>query len=108
MVTDEEDIRQSLFILLSTTPGERVHRFDFGCNLKAFSYEPMTESTCAKMKEEIEKAILLYEPRIILNKITLTPENNGVLYITLEYTIRSTNMRSNMVYPFYLQEGTDI
>lgn len=108
MVTDDEDIRQSLSVLLDTSPGERVHRPQFGCNLRAFLYEPMSTSTQARMKDEIEKAVLLFEPRIMVDHISFSSESDNILLITLDYTIRQTNRRSNMVYPFYLGEGTDL
>lgn len=110
IVSEEEDIRQSLNILLNTTPGERIHRFDFGCGIKRFMYEQMTLTTQTIMKETIEKAILLFEPRIYLDRISFdtSREKDGIMYILLDYTVLKTNRRSNMVYPFYLREGTDI
>lgn len=110
MVKEEEDIRQSLRILLETEPGERVHRYDFGCGLKRFVYEPITVSVQTLMEDVIRNAILNFEPRIILDEILFNQEQSaeGILYIELEYTIRSTNNRSNLVYPFYLREGTNI
>lgn len=110
MVQEEEDIRQSLHILLETEPGERIHRYDFGCDLKKFVYEPMTVSTQTMMEDVIRTAVLNFEPRITLDEVLFNHEQaaEGILYIELVYTVRSTNNRSNQVYPFYLREGTDI
>lgn len=110
MVSEDEDIRQSLHILLDTTPGERVHRYDFGCDLKRFAYEPLSVSTQTLMEDVIRTAILNFEPRITLEEIFFNMEQaaEGILYIELVYTVRSTNTRSNLVYPFYLREGTNI
>ena len=109
MASQEEDIRESLMILLSTTPGERVHRYDYGCPIRKYAFELMDKTTLALMQDDIEKAVILFEPRIDLNKVTFEKEEqNGILYILLDYTIRQTNRRSNMVYPFYLNEGTDL
>lgn len=110
MVREEEDIRQSLHILLETEPGERIHRYDFGCGLKKFVYEPMTVSTQTMMEDVIRTAVLNFEPRITLDEVLFNHEQaaEGILYIELIYTVRSTNNRSNLVYPFYLREGTDI
>ncbi len=110
MVKEEEDVRQGLDVLLSTVPGERVHRFDFGCGIRRFMYEPMTLTTQTVMREVLEKAILLYEPRVRLNSLVfdVSEEKEGVVYITIDYTVLRTNRRSNMVYPFYLREGTDL
>lgn len=110
MVAEEKDICQSLAILLSTAPGERMHRYDFGCGIRQFAYEPMTLTTQTIMKNMIEKAVLLFEPRISLERITfdMDREAEGVIGIVLDYVVLKTNRRSNMVYPFYLREGTDI
>lgn len=110
MVKEEEDIRQSLYILLETTPGERIHRYDFGCGIKKFAYEAMTITTQTLMQDIIRQAILNFEPRIILNTIHFNMEQaaEGIMYIELDYIVRTTNNRSNLVYPFYLREGTNI
>lgn len=61
------------------------------------------------MSNDIEKAITLFEPRILLENISFEEKTEeGILLIELEYTINRTNKRSNMVFPFYLHEGTDI
>ncbi|MFI3306808.1 MAG: GPW/gp25 family protein [Rikenellaceae bacterium] len=109
MVSDEENIRQSLWVLLSTSPGERVHRCDYGCAIRKYAFEEMTISTQTLLRDEIERAVVMFEPRVKLNRVLFTPiERDGVLNIELQYTILQTNRRTNMVYPFYLFEGTDL
>jgi phage baseplate assembly protein W len=110
MVSQEEVIRQSLWVLFSTTPGERIMQPAYGCGLKAMVFENITESTATEIRDIIERAILFFEHRITLNRVDLGTSEiyHGLLNISLEYTIRSTNSRSNMVYPFYLQEGRQI
>ena len=109
MVEKEENIRQSLWTLLSTSPGERVHHYDYGCPIRKYVFEKMDTTTQTLIKEEIEKSIILFEPRISLNAVTLDlNEKEGIMRIKLDYTVRQTNRRSNMVYPFYLNEGTDL
>ena len=110
MVDSEEDINQSLSILLSTSLGERVMRPEYGCNLKDFQFEPMNVSMIGFIKNLIERAILFYEPRIKAEKITITESTGeetleGKLKISIDYFIRSTNSRYNFVYDFYLKEG---
>jgi len=109
MVSGEEDIRQSLEIILSTRPGERLLHPDFGCNLDMLLFEPLTTSLVTKMKDIISTAITIYEPRVNLNNIKLytDDETNNKVIIELDYTVRATNSRFNMVYPFYLEEGTE-
>ena len=109
MVSNEENIRQSLWILLSTSPAERIHRYGYGCSIRKYVFEQMDVTTQTLLKEQIQKAIIMYEPRIIPDSILFDMEKQaGVLLIELNYTIRQTNRRSNMVYPFYLNEGTDL
>jgi len=109
MVSDDENIRQSLWTLLSTSPGERVHRHDYGCPIRKYVFEQMDVTTQTLLKEQIQKAIILFEPRITLDSILFDMKQlEGVLLIELNYTIHQTNRRSNMVYPFYLNEGTDL
>lgn len=109
MVVNEEDIKQSLEILLSTRPGERVMQPGFGCNLDIILFEPITTTLITYIKDLIKKAILFYEARIDVNEIKIEVENinAGLILIGIDYTIRSTNSRFNFVYPFYLKEGTN-
>ncbi|HNW49650.1 MAG TPA: GPW/gp25 family protein [Prolixibacteraceae bacterium] len=110
LVEGEQDIEQSLRILLSTVPGERVHRPEYGCGIYKMVYEKMDSNTLTLFKHIIEKAVLLFEPRITLNDVMFNfdKEKEGTLLIELVYTVRLTNSRSNMVYPFYFREGTNL
>lgn len=110
MVAEEEDISESLRILLSTIPGERVMQPDYGCGLHAMVFENIEESTVTALKDVIERAVLFYEPRITLENIDVNTEDEleGRLKIQLNYTVRATNTRSNIVYPFYYLEGSQV
>lgn len=117
LVSYEQDIQQSLKIILSTTPGERLMHPTFGCNIKKMVFETVTESVITKITDAIERAILFFEPRIQLNGVHVDTEDNpenpnsiydGVMMIHIAYTIRKTNTRSNMVYPFYFAEADNI
>ncbi|NOQ72213.1 MAG: hypothetical protein GQ574_09445 [Crocinitomix sp.] len=109
MVSGEIDIRQSLGILLSTTLGERTIHPDFGCQLDEYLFQPMTTSLTTLVKDIVERAIVEHESRIELLGINLNLEQEveGVLLLEIEYLISATNSRSNYVYPFYLEEGTN-
>jgi phage baseplate assembly protein W len=109
-VKEEEDIRQSLEIILSTEPGERVMRPDFGCNMQAMVFEPINTSLITYMRDKIEKALLYHEPRIDLKRVEINTAEvlEGVVLIEIDYVIRTTNSRQNYVYPFYINEGTDL
>jgi uncharacterized protein len=110
LVSEENDIKESLHILLSTVPGERIMQPEFGCNLRSLVFENFSLSVQTMAKEMIRRSILFFESRVSVNLIDFNMEeiHNGYLQILLSYTVRSTNTRFNMVYPFYLREGTGI
>ncbi|HEY8401704.1 MAG TPA: GPW/gp25 family protein [Cytophagaceae bacterium] len=109
LVSEEEDIKESLYILLSTKPGERIMLPEYGCNLHKMMFETIDSALISQIKGMIEYSILYFEPRITVNDISITKdrENDGLLLINIDYTIRKTNNRSNMVYPYYVIEGTE-
>jgi uncharacterized protein len=109
MVKAEMDIKQSLHILLSTTLGERVMRSDFGANLQQQVFEPMDAAFQAYVQSIISDAITNYETRINLDSVDVLVENEeGRIELTVNFTIISTNSRANIVYPYYLNEGTNV
>jgi phage baseplate assembly protein W len=110
MVSAEEDICESLRILLGTTPGERVMQPSFGCGLKGQLYETINESTITVLKDVIRRAILFFEPRVLVEDIIADSSmaHEGRLDFQIDYTIISTNTRHNIVYPFYFREGSDV
>lgn len=108
MVSAETDICQSLQILLATSLGERVMQPTYGCNLDDYVFEPLSSAIASSMKEQIRTAILYHEPRILLNRLDLDLDQQleGRLNLTVDYTVLNTNSRFNIVFPFYLKEGT--
>ena len=110
MLTDEADIKSSLEILLSTRLGERIMVPGYGCNLDELMFKPLNLTLKTFVVDLIKTAILYHEPRINVNKINIDPTNEleGVLLINLDYTVRTTNSRKNMVYPFYKAEGNEL
>lgn len=109
MTSDADDINRSLQILFTTMIGERLMQPRYGCDLQQFLFEPIDTSMKTYMQEIIRDAILYFEPRITLTQLYLEPyENEGRIDITIEYEIKGTNSRFNFVYPFYLEEGTEI
>lgn len=107
MLEAEVDIKSSLEILLSTRLGERIMQPKFGCALDDLMYEPLTTTMGTYIKDLIETAILYFEPRIEVSKIELYEDNSqGLIEISIDYKIRSTNSRYNYVYPFYKNEGS--
>ncbi|MFT4861923.1 MAG: phage baseplate assembly protein W [Pseudohongiellaceae bacterium] len=110
MVSLEADVKESLAILLATTPGERVMQPTFGCGLKRIVFESIDETLITEIKDLIERAVLFFETRISLDDITIDVDDiqEGLIRIYLEYTISSINTRSNIVYPFYFEEGSEV
>ena len=86
MVVNEEDVKQSLQILLSTKPGERIMQPTFGCNLDIMVFEPMTTSLITYVKDLVKKAILFHEARINVNKIDISTQeiNSGLILIDID------------------------
>ena len=110
MREQEADITDSLAILLTTVPGERVMLPEYGCNLDELVFESLDTTTKTLLTDKIESAILYHEPRIDIENVRLDTarELEGVVLIELTYRIRTTNSRFNFVFPFYIREGTDI
>lgn len=107
-VAADEDINESLRILFLTRPGERVMHPRFGSGLQDLAFEPMNAETVAAIRHTISRAILFYEPRIELLRVVVQVSDalEGRLRVLLEYRIRTTNTRHNVVFPFYIAEGT--
>ena len=110
MLADEADIESSLHILLTTQLGERIMQPNYGCDLDSMQFETLSLTQKTYISDLIRTAILYHEPRIDVVQVYIdtTDELNGVLLINIEYTVRSTNTRRNMVYPFYKIEATEI
>lgn len=110
MVSEEEDIRQSLFLLIATAPGERIMNPAYGCDLNSLVFEPISQTTRHEIIVMVQMAILLFEPRIKVHEVDVivVSYDPGLLHIRVEYTVIQTNTRDNMVYPFFLKEGTNI
>jgi len=108
MVDGEDDIEQSLTILLATRRGERVMQPAFGCDLSEFLFAEITPALVGQVRDLVSDAILDHEPRVLLNEVEVSDEraDEGLLLITIDYTVRATNSRFNLVYPFYLREAS--
>jgi uncharacterized protein len=104
----EQDIRESITIVLRTAPGERVMRPDFGCGIHDLVFASMNSSTLGLFESNLRQSIISFEPRVEILSIELNTEeaSTGKLVAKLSLRIRDTNHEFNMVYPFYLKEGT--
>ena len=107
VVSGPADIEQSLAILLGTRRGERVMREDFGAGLSEFLFAEKSHGLIGQLRSYVADAILRHETRISLNAVdvSVSEADAGLLLIGIDYTVRATNSRYNMVYPFYLNEA---
>ncbi|MCT4585841.1 MAG: GPW/gp25 family protein [Peptostreptococcaceae bacterium] len=107
MVFAEDDIKESIRIILGTKKGERVMRPDFGSKLNEFIFESVDATTLFLIEEEVKSAITNWEPRVedVSVKASLQDHSDGRVDIKIEYRVRMTNNLFNLVYPFYLKEG---
>jgi uncharacterized protein len=108
--TAQDDIDQSLAVLFATHPGERIMRADYGCDLRRFLFRSLDSTTATELKDVIANAILRWEPRITVHAIGIDGRDylDGRLLLSLDYTVNTTNSRTNRVFPLYLQEATNL
>ena len=101
----EENIEESIRIIIGTRPGERVMRPDFGCRIHELVFYPNNEATASLASFYVREAIRKWEPRVDAVKVTAypDPDQENVLLIKVTYRVISTNNVRNMVYPFYLR-----
>lgn len=102
----ETDIKEAIWIILGTAKGERVMRPDFGCGIHDFVFSPLNTATLSLVENTVREGLTLWEPRIELIKLEVIPEESdqGKLLVSIDYQVRVTNNRFNLVYPFYLKE----
>jgi hypothetical protein len=107
MVEYEEDIRQSIRIIVETAKGERAMRPDFGCGIHDLVFEAVDSTTIRRIQSELEDALRRFEARIDVLEITVDEDatSEGELLIQLEYRVRRTNQIGNLVFPFFYREG---
>jgi len=102
---NEQKIKESIILIVSTAKGERVMRPTFGCDLQQLVFEPNNSVTANLARHYVEEALTLTEPRIEVDEVSVENDNpNGRLMIEVKYFVRATNSPQNLVYPFYLQE----
>lgn len=104
------DIEESLRILLSTLPGERVMQPAYGCDLTPLLFEPLTTTLRTVTEDRVKTSIYYHEPRIepLRVGVSLDDAVQGVLLIEISYRIRANNTRHNYVFPYHLEEGSEI
>ncbi len=109
MLVEEDAVRSSMHIILSTLNGERVMLPTYGANLQPFVFSTMNIQDQTLIEKIVKEALAFHEPRIIIGDIVSTADQaNGILQLDIAYTIITTNTRYNFVFPFYINEATNI
>ena len=106
----EEDVQEAIYIILSTSKGERIMREDFGSKLSKYVFETLDKTTIAMMKYDIKEALVNWEPRItdISVEVSRDDKESSKINVDIGYRVRKTNNLFNLVYPFYINEGTKL
>ena len=111
MARREQELEQAMRLILSTYPGERPMRPEFGCRLRDFVFQGASDETAALLGYEVQTALARWEPRCDIEKVTVTPdpEERNLLFIDIKYSVKATNDRRNLVFPFYTipDDGSD-
>lgn len=104
LTSGETEIHQAIHIILSTAPGERVMRPDFGCNIHDLVFAPNNQGTHATAERYVREALGRWEPRINVLEVRANPapSNVGVMLIEVDYVIKGTHDPRSLVFPFYL------
>lgn len=107
MSSEEEDIKQAIYIILMTRKNEHAMMPDFGCELHNFVFDTADAASIEAAKASILDALIEWEPRIISPEVMVdtSERHNGKIVFDIEYVVRSTNSAHNIVVPYYLNEG---
>lgn len=103
MVERDQEIQEAIRLVLGTAPGERPMRPEFGCGIHDYVFAPADGETAGRIAYEVRTALDRWEPRIEMTDVVIAFDTveEGVLYIDIRYTVRSTNDVRNLVFPFY-------
>lgn len=107
---DEENVEQSIKIILGTAKGERLYRATFGCAIHDLVFHPNNRVTAARVEAAVKDSLARFEPRIRDVEVEAGPDEFEPtrMNVRISYVLRSLNKRENMVYPFYLRREEDL
>jgi uncharacterized protein len=111
LVRREVELEQAMRLILSTYPGERPMRPEFGSRIRDYVFRPINVETVAELSQEVRNALLRWEPRVDIEGVYVIPDpqDDGAVYIDIQYLVKDTNDRRNLVFPFYTipDDGSD-
>jgi uncharacterized protein len=104
----ERSIEEAIWLILSTSRGERVMLTDFGCGVADLVFEPNSDLAHAAIAADIQQALIIDEPRIDVLGVTVDDGDGepNVMVVRVDYRVRSSNTVHNLVYPFFIGEGS--
>lgn len=102
-----DKVRQSIWIILDSEPGERIMRPTFGCGLRRYLMKPNTPATRALIQHDVQLGLSVWEPRIQLQDVRVDPgDDPSLVLIQISYIHTADRRPDSIVYPFYLQSGS--
>ena len=107
LVSGDTELGQAIRLILGTALGERPMRPEFGCRIHDFAFAPADATTASDIGFEVQKALGRWEPRINVEDVVVSfdGQDAGLLYIDIRYSIRRSNDKRNLVFPFYVIPG---
>jgi uncharacterized protein len=104
LTTGPDELESSIRVVLATAPSERVMRPTFGCKIWDLLFEPVNANTIGLMAQAVREAVAQWEPRVEVESVDVVPDRRdaSLVNIAIEYRMRTTNSRRNLVYPFYV------
>lgn len=102
-VSGEQSVKESIYLILMTQKTERMGRPDFGASLMSYTFMDTSVTALSMMSREIANDIMTQEPRVEQVQVDTDPDmKKGCLIVNISYIIRNTNVKENLVFPFYL------
>ena len=104
LTSDDDEIEQSIRIILTTAPGQRVMRPDFGCRIQELVFAPNNAMTAGLAERYVSEALGRWEPRITVQRVDVEADSDDParLVIVVEYQVASKHNNRSLVFPFYL------
>jgi phage baseplate assembly protein W len=109
MVSGDTELVQAMQLILLTYPGERPMRPEFGSRLRDYVFADATGMNAALLAREVRMSLAMWEPRVDIEAVDVVPDvqDVGMFHIDIAYTVKGTNDRRNLVFPFYTIPGEE-
>jgi phage baseplate assembly protein W len=103
LISGTDELEQAMYLVLATAPGERPMRPEFGCRLQEYVFAPADAATAGMLAAEVRAALIRWEPRVVVDDVVVSADVDepSTLWIDVRYSVRSSNDRRNLVFPFY-------